>query len=204
MTETIIYKFCPKCKTSKKAAAFGVEKLVRSGLKTYCKQCHQTRRIALKKTLIELVNIVPYDIFASHIEKTENCWLWKGRADKNGYGRFSYANNTVLTHRFSYAKHNGEFDDSLKVLHRCDNPPCLNPAHLFLGTQSANMQDMMQKKRYSKGSSRYNAKLDETKVKLIKGLLKQGEKGTAIARNFGVDQSVISDIKRGIMWRHVS
>jgi len=72
----------------------------------------------------------------------EECWEWIGRRDRNGYGHLNVGKrHRVLAHRLSAAIHFGMFDRRLNVLHRCDNPPCVNPSHLYLGTQLDNLRD---------------------------------------------------------------
>lgn len=93
-------------------------------------------------------------IWKTFVEKTnilENgCIEWTGYKDKKGYGRFSSAGGEVLAHRLSFTMHYGADILGVMVLHRCDNPSCVNPQHLFLGNNSDNMADMVRKKRSSK------------------------------------------------------
>ena len=82
----------------------------------------------------------------------EACWEWTAFVDRHGYGRFTYNGDMVQTHRFSYqlahqAQLSGPLPTDIEVCHRCDNPKCCNPAHLFLGTHQDNMTDMSTKKR---------------------------------------------------------
>lgn len=88
--------------------------------------------------------------FWSYVKKTKKCWLWTGKTSGQGYGRVRVpASGYVLAHRFSWQLHNGNnpIPDGLLVLHKCDNPPCVNPKHLFLGTHADNMRDMIAKNR---------------------------------------------------------
>ncbi len=84
--------------------------------------------------------------------KTDTCWLWTGFLNNKGYGQIGVANNKLAyTHRVSYALYIGEIPKGLLVLHKCDTPACLNPEHLFLGTQKENMQDCKRKGRTTLG-----------------------------------------------------
>jgi hypothetical protein len=87
--------------------------------------------------------------FWLQVVKTDGCWLWTGAIDSNGYGKFALPRpwRRVAAHRVSFALHNGELEPGKFVCHACDNPPCVRPDHLFLGTQSDNMRDMLRKGR---------------------------------------------------------
>jgi hypothetical protein len=86
--------------------------------------------------------------FLDRIEKTESgCWLWLGSKSCEGYGQVTIQGETIGTHRFSYLYFKGEDSGDLLICHECDNPPCVNPKHLWLGTNSDNMQDMLAKGR---------------------------------------------------------
>jgi len=88
------------------------------------------------------------DRFWSKVQKTENCWLWMGARTKLGYGqRGGRKTGRRYTHRLSWEMRFGPIPEGLCVLHHCDNPPCVNPDHLFLGTKKDNTQDMIAKGR---------------------------------------------------------
>ncbi len=87
--------------------------------------------------------------FWSKVNKTDNCWNWLACKTKDGYGRIFIKDKVLLAHRVSWAIHDGQIPKGLQVLHRCDNPSCVNPAHLFLGTVSDNMRDSVAKGRNS-------------------------------------------------------
>lgn len=133
------------------------------------------------------------------------CWLWTGTHHGGGYGLFGINKRMVRTHRFSYELHNGPIPDGLEVLHECDNPPCVNPAHLFLGTHQDNMDDMHSKDRHNaaKGESVGGAKLTEDQVRQIRQRRTNGETGVTLAKEYGVSAAVISKVHLRQTWRHV-
>lgn len=87
--------------------------------------------------------------FKSRIKYTESCWLWDGTIDQHGYGFLMSYGKLIKAHRYSYSLHYGEIPNKLSVCHHCDVKHCVNPYHLFLGTQKDNMQDAMRKGRHS-------------------------------------------------------
>lgn len=134
-----------------------------------------------------------------------DCWEWIGFRSPLGYGRFKLNGIILLAHRISYILFNGEIDSALCCLHKCDNPGCVNPNHLFLGTREDNVKDARQKGRscYAIGEKNGRVKLIEYKVKEIKALLLQGKSQADIAKNFGVSQSTVSSIKQGRNWKYI-
>lgn len=140
--------------------------------------------------------------FFKYVRKTKSCWEWTGTKHL-GYGKIRYLHGAMkLAHRVSYAMLNGEIKKGLHVLHRCDNPGCVNPKHLFLGTHLDNMRDMARKGRRfdNSGENSPKAKFTYAQVKRIR---KELSKKTAadISRKFGVSESTISNIKNNITWK---
>ena len=141
--------------------------------------------------------------FWEKVEKTENCWLWVGAKGGGGYGSFG-GNPKVLPHRYSYELHKGKIPKDKWVLHTCDNKKCINPAHLFLGDQTINTNDMVAKERQSKGEDRYNSKLTVAKVKNARERHKNGETFLQIADDFGVTLQCVALAVKRINWKHVN
>ncbi len=104
-----------------------------------------------------------YEVFFRHVKKEECCWTWTGSLGKWGYGHFRVDSKTMLAHRVSWMLHNGEIPNGLFVCHHCDNPKCVNPEHLFLGTHQDNIDDMMSKGRYVSGVKGKNWKVNKNK-----------------------------------------
>jgi hypothetical protein len=143
--------------------------------------------------------------FWQKVEKTETCWNWTGCKHEKGYGLFSVKNRNRRAHRVSYEMHCGKIPDGMQVLHDCDNPSCVRPDHLFLGTNADNMADKCAKGREAhvgqKGSANARAKLTEDQVLAIRAA---SGRHRQIALSFGISRRSISDIKAGRRWTHVS
>lgn len=139
-----------------------------------------------------------------HPDPTSGCWLWSGRrTGSNGYGGVNVDGKPKRVHRLVWEAVNGTIPDGLCVLHKCDVPPCCNPAHLFLGTHQENMADRDAKGRHAHGERSGAAKLTEGKIREIRALAAGGRSGRSIAREFGVDHRVIGRVIRREAWRHV-
>lgn len=143
----------------------------------------------------------------------DECWEWTSTRTKRGYGCLNYRNDdghrSIYAHRLSWEIHNGPIPNSLHVLHRCDNPPCVNPKHLFLGTHGDNMRDMFAKgrrthlERMPRGSNNHLAIVSESDVRQIRELRAQGLSLRNIAAMFPVTEGAIWRIVKRITWKHL-
>ena len=125
------------------------------------------------------------------------CWAWSGQRNDEGYGQFFYKGRMVRAHRVAYETFNGEIPAGLMVRHECDNPPCVNPAHLVTGTNLENMQDKVARNRQATGESNPKAKMTEAQVACIKG---SSDTHASLARRFGVGENAIRKIRSGQTW----
>lgn len=135
------------------------------------------------------------------------CWIWTGYKDSDGYGNFRLDDKIIKAHRFAYENWNGPIPDGLFVCHKCDNPACVNPSHLFLGTQKDNMQDCAKKGRISKGEKHSRAKLTALDIIAIRNEYKPYSKEhstCALAKKYGVVPNTIFDIIRNKIWKHIA
>lgn len=138
------------------------------------------------------------------------CWLWCGSNNgRGGYGQARFEGALIETHRVMWTIKNGQIPDGMDVLHRCDTPACLNPAHLFLGTHVDNMRDRFDKGRYpvgipaNRGELNGMSKLTPASVRGIKALLAGGIRGCDLAEMFDVSRQAICDIKNGRSWSYI-
>lgn len=135
------------------------------------------------------------------IDPETGCWLNQGNHGKLGLRMVSVEGTKYIAYRLSYEAFFGTIPDGLFVCHRCDEPCCFNPWHLFLGTAAENSADMVAKGRNKKGSKHPNSKLVEEQVEAI---LRDPRTSKTIAADYGVDESLIYQIRKGTIWRHVS
>jgi hypothetical protein len=133
------------------------------------------------------------------------CWLWTGAVNDKGYGEFWLDGGSESAHRVSYELANGPLREGGQSLHRCDNPPCVRPDHLFEGTNLDNVHDRQAKGRPCgvRGEHHHQAKLTEDNVREIRRRLAQGHYQTDIASDYGVGQYAIWAISCGKTWSHV-
>jgi hypothetical protein len=139
------------------------------------------------------------------------CKLWTGCTDKDGYGRKCHEGCNRFAHRLAYCEAHGLALDDIKgmvIRHKCDVRNCIEPTHLVAGTQADNVQDMVERHRYShsgglKGEAHPRHKLTAEQVQAVKTRLAEGRSTRAVAAEFGVQQPCIQKIKSGTRWKHL-
>lgn len=152
--------------------------------------------------------------FDDYVDKSGDCWIWTGAISSEGYG--TYRNGKA--HRIAFERAFGSIPTGMAICHRCDNPPCVNPVHLFAGTVADNNRDRASKGR-SKGTFQSNdshparlqagerhwaAKLSASDVETIRRLRLEGQTVTALGARFGVHHATISRIARHIYRKEVA
>lgn len=141
--------------------------------------------------------------FWSRVDKSGECWEWTALRNTGGYGRIfvgrcrvTHKNHVTIAPRVSWTMAHGRIPEGLCVCHKCDNPPCVNPAHLFLGTQGENARDCASKRRHHHGERHRFSKLTDEDVRRIRELSAVRPQ-TKIARDYGISQGHVSEIVAG-------
>jgi len=141
-------------------------------------------------------------------KEPSGCWVWTRTLDRFGYGKVLVTvqgkQYMWLAHRLAFQGLVGPLPDRQQVLHRCDNPPCVNPEHLFLGTPYVNAIDRTVKGRTPRGEAHYAAKLNEVAVRVIRYFLAKGYSQKRIAEAYGIHQRLVSAINVRHTWKHVA
>ena len=162
----------------------------------------------MKKTFEDAKRLFPNYFLVKDCGYKTPCWMWKSPdPNRGGYGRVWFSNQHIDAHRFSWLIHRGNISSLIEVCHHCDNPPCVNPDHLFLGTHTDNMRDAYSKKRIPalKGELNGQCKLTESAVVEIRKSFKRGiVTYRMLATKFGVDLSTIALIVKRKNWKHVT
>ena len=146
--------------------------------------------------------------FFEKLRRDGDCLVWTGYRDKCGYGRMAAGSaattKLALTHRVAWFLQNGPIPDGMQVLHKCDNPPCVDHTHLFLGTHGDNMRDCVEKGRHADGTGEANnfSKLTEDDVRDIRPRA-TNRNGAAMALEYGISPGNVSHIITRKSWSHV-
>ncbi len=139
-------------------------------------------------------------------EPTSGCHLWTGGTMGHGYGQFAESASSrdpkTYAHRFAWRVEYGEIPRGLVVCHKCDNTLCVNPRHLFLGTQADNMADMKRKGRHLYGEKNGASKLTASQVGKIRAMCAEHVPQARIAKTFGISQGLVSLIHNNLVWKN--
>jgi hypothetical protein len=164
-----------------------------------------------------LVKVTAEDLAARFWPKVqtsevEDCWPWSGATNQDGYGVFHIGkraltpvgNRAAGAHRMAWWLTHGDPGEKW-VLHRCDNPPCCNPAHLYLGDHEQNIRDMVQRGRLVtiRGEKHANAKLNDERVRITRRWSEMGKSLYPLAKRWGVTPTILYRVARGEAWLHV-
>lgn len=170
-----------------------------------------------EKKEIKLSDLVLLERFLQRVKMPEGkggCWVWKGHIGNFGYGKLG----NLTAHRISYEFFIGPIPKGMFVLHHCDNPPCVNPMHLFIGTQGDNMKDMVRKgrslcgdrnpsrrmpERLARGRRNKSTKLTPEEVRAIRKMFKTGMTQTAIGKVIGINRRTVCDVVHRRNWKYL-
>ncbi len=163
------------------------------------------KEVARKKILDVFTIDKVEKLFWGFVNNTETCWLWTGGRSTRGYGEISLGGYRDRAHRVSWTIHYGPIPEDGVICHRCDNPPCVRPDHLFLGTQADNVKDMTDKGRRVVvcGEKQHLAKLTVSDVLEIRRRSEEGEVSRVIAEPYGVDPATVRAVIGRKTWKHV-
>jgi hypothetical protein len=189
-----------------------------------CEHCgnprpHHARRFCSQACHGAACTTQPAERFWAKVQKTDACWIWTGSKNEFGYGTFTRRSGESprRAHRFAWELVRSAIPKGLSVLHNCDNPACVNPDHLFLGTHRDNMHDMVQKGRArvggpsqqpnteqrARGQQHGCAKLADTDVRVIRSERAAGVRVTALMQRFNVSRNTIQRIVHRRLWTHL-
>lgn len=145
--------------------------------------------------------------FWSKAEKSGDCWIWQDSLTEKGYGQFRIGNKKIRAHRMAYLLSGGTIPNGMMVCHKCDNPSCINPNHLFIGTAKDNVRDCIQKGRHcltnfkkQYGERNGRSKLTRNDIEQIILLRRKGTLYRVIADKFNISITHASQICRGLFW----
>lgn len=187
-----------KCGTEKVKAGTGVSN---KGGSCGCLK-REVNSKAMKEMQLKVHGTLEDRFYRRFTREVSGCWEWVSHRDKDGYGILPANGPAIRAHRFSFEHFNKtKIDQGMVVCHSCDNPSCVNPEHLFLGTVKDNCQDMISKGRDAMiGSKNNKSKLTESDIPKIRNSKLHN---SAIAMEYGVSESTIKRVKNKTLWRHV-
>jgi hypothetical protein len=140
--------------------------------------------------------------FWSKVDKSNDCWVWTGYCKPNGYGNTTWGSKSKYAHRVAAWLYEiiDDLDSELAVLHKCDNPKCCNPKHLFAGSSADNSRDMTNKNRQARGNKIRIAKLNE---KIVKEIRNSNESQRSLAKKYGVNHTTVGAVINKSSWKHI-
>lgn len=138
--------------------------------------------------------------FFSRVRKTKSCWEWRGQRHANGYGRFKFNGIEIRAHWFLLEN---DPEEGIDACHVCDNPCCVNPNHIFLGTREDNMQDAASKLRTCHGEKNPCSVLTSQQIHYIRKQKRYWGLGRKLAKELGVSDAIISDVLNKKSWKHI-
>ncbi len=189
----LIEKVCPQCGKAFPGRNESSYRQVYCG--NSCGQLHRRQRD--RKHIDERIS--------QNSKITENgCIEWIGRKNYKGYAMMGFNNKLISVHRFVYSLIHGPIPQGMCVCHKCDNPPCINIEHLFLGTNADNSKDRNKKKRHAHGERHARAKLTEPDIVKIRELRTNGATTISLGLQFGVSNKTISSIALRQTWKHIA
>lgn len=140
------------------------------------------------------------DRFWEKVEKTTSCWNWIANKNRKGYGRIWVDGRNEFAQRVAFTMLYGQFNKKMRILHCCDNPSCVNPKHLYIGTDADNGRDKAIRGRAAMGEKNGNSKL---KPKDIIAIRRSADSYANLARTFGIDRTQVWNIKTKRQWKHL-
>lgn len=149
-----------------------------------------------------IIDLRAYLLERRRVDPETGCWIYTGTTDQDGYGKVQHDGQRQLVHRAAlelWGNHvfmPGEF-----ACHHCDNPPCFNPDHLYVGTHADNVQDRDDRGRTLRGNKHPRSVVTEAQARMIKGLLHDGVRACDIAREMGIKKHLVFAIKQGRSWK---
>lgn len=193
---------CSNCLTTTPRCTRCQTVITRTGKSGLCRSCVAT----ISHTISD-----PVKHFWSKvaIKSVDECWTWQRGRTPTGYGQFRVDKTPISAHRFAWSLVHGTIPKGMFICHTCDNPPCCNPSHLFLGTPKDNVIDMTNKGRRGYGASGLrgerhgNAILTESNIKEMRTLRESGSSLMELALRYNIARSTVSDICLRKAWKHV-
>lgn len=192
--DTRIERHCEKCHKVFTTTKWYIEK-------GWAKFCSRTCKDLKNGTLEER-----FWKFVVKGESVNDCWEWVGSKSARRYGHLGKGQKLLKAHRYSWELHNNQqVPDGMSICHKCDNPECTNPLHLFVGTHQENMDDMMAKGRRPPitGTRQWKCRFTEEQVIDIRSMHTDGHSRKEICDKYNANSSIIGKIVNGKLWRHL-